>query len=251
MELQLIRHATLHVRIHGIVLLVDPMLGDAGSMAPIQNSANPRPNPLVPLPFPAEQAFAGVDAVLVTHTHRDHWDATATELIPRRMPIICQPEDVAKFREWGFEDVRTIHTSAAFGLVTIVRTTGRHGTGAIGEAMAPVSGYVLRSRAGESLYIAGDTIYCPEVADALARFRPKYTVVNCGGARFLEGDPITMTAEDVIEVARTAPFTEVIAVHMEAINHCGVTRDELRRKLCEHKLCERVRIPADGEIYSL
>jgi L-ascorbate metabolism protein UlaG (beta-lactamase superfamily) len=249
-DLQLIRHATLHVRIGGIVLLVDPMLGDAASMPAIQNSANPRPNPLVPLPFPAVQTFAGVDAVLVTHTHRDHWDAAATELIPRHMRIICQPQDAAKFREWGFEEVRPIHSSAAFGLVTIVRTAGRHGTGTIGDAMAPVSGFMLRSRAGESLYIAGDTIFCPEVADALAHHKPMHTVVNCGGARFLEGDPITMTAEDVIDVARHAPFTQVIAVHMEAINHCSVTRDDLRRKLCEHDVCDRVRIPADGEMYS-
>jgi len=250
MELQLIRHATLHVRIHGLVLLVDPMLGDAGCMEPIQNSANPRPNPLVPLPFPAAQTFSGIDAVLVTHTHRDHWDPAATALIPRRMPIICQPEDRDKLRAWGFEDVRPIHTGAVFGLVTMIRTPARHGTGEIGEAMAPASGYMLRSRAGESLYIAGDTIYCDEVAKVLATYKPRYTVLNCGGARFIEGDAITMTAEDIVKVARSAPFTEVIAVHMDSINHCGVTRAALREKLCEHKICERVRIPADGEIYS-
>jgi L-ascorbate metabolism protein UlaG (beta-lactamase superfamily) len=251
MQLQLIRHATLRLNIGGILLLVDPMLGDAASMPPIQNSANPRPNPLVPLPIPAAETFAGVDAVLVTHTHRDHWDGVATELLPHRMPIICQPEDVAKFRDWGFEDVRPIHTRAVFRHVTIVRTAGRHGTGEIGAAMAPVSGYMLRSRAGESVYIAGDTIYCSEVAEALAEHKPNYTVVNCGGARFLEGDPITMTAEDVVQVAQTAPFSRVIAVHMEAINHCAVTREDLRHKLCEQKLCDRVLIPADGETLML
>ena len=45
----------------------------------------------------------------------------------------------------------------------------------------------------------------PEVAAALERHRPDVVVVNAGGARFLEGDPITMAPDDVIAVARAAP----------------------------------------------
>jgi L-ascorbate metabolism protein UlaG (beta-lactamase superfamily) len=50
MKMQLVRHATLLLEYAGMRLLVDPMLSDAGSMAPIQNSPHPRNNPLVPLP---------------------------------------------------------------------------------------------------------------------------------------------------------------------------------------------------------
>jgi hypothetical protein len=49
-----------------------------------------------------------------------------------------------------------------------VRTGGRHGTGEIGEKMGPVSGYVLRGPGEPVVYIAGDTVWCPEVAAALA-----------------------------------------------------------------------------------
>jgi hypothetical protein len=38
-----------------------------------------------------------------------------------------------------------------------------------------------------------------------------------------------------------------VAVHMEAINHCLLTRDELREKLQSEGLLGRVEIPADGE----
>ena len=51
-------------------------------------------------------------------------------------------------------------------------------------------------------------------------------VVDAGGARFLEGDPITMAPLDVAEVAACVPT--VVAVHVEAINHCLVSRAELR-----------------------
>lgn len=251
MNIQLIRHATLRIEIDDKVFLVDPMLSDAGTMPPIQNSSDDRRNPLVPLPVAMDEVLRGVDAVLVTHTHRDHWDAAATEVIPRTTRIICQPEDAAKFHDWGFEDVRPVHSAAVYGHVAIYRTGGRHGTGEIGKAMAPVSGFVLRSRAGECVYIAGDTIWCVQVRDALMRYRPPYTVVNCGGARFSEGDPITMTSRDVARVATEAAFTKVIAVHMESINHCGVTRAQLAADLADWDLCSRVVIPADGEMLSI
>jgi L-ascorbate metabolism protein UlaG (beta-lactamase superfamily) len=251
MEIQLIRHATLRLRFDDLTLLVDPMLGEKASMPPIANSANAEPNPLVPLPLSIEEILQGIDAVLVTHVHRDHWDAAASKFVPRSLRILCQPPDITFFRELGFEEVRPIHSAVAYRMVTIARTEGEHGTGEIGAKMAPVSGYLLRSRAGESLYIAGDTIFCPAVRKALRQFNPKVAVVNCGGARFLEGDPITMSAEDVATVTRLAPETQVIAVHMEAINHCGVRRADLRKHLAALDLPRPVLIPEDGEVITI
>jgi hypothetical protein len=56
-----------------------------------------------------------------------------------------------------------------------------------------------------------------------------------------------MTAEDVIAAARRAPFATLVAVHLEALNHCPMSRDELRRHLVAAGLDERVRIPQDGD----
>jgi L-ascorbate metabolism protein UlaG (beta-lactamase superfamily) len=50
LKLQLVRHATLLLDYAGMKVLIDPMLSDAGAMSAIQNSPQPRPNPLVPLP---------------------------------------------------------------------------------------------------------------------------------------------------------------------------------------------------------
>lgn len=113
--------------------------------------------------------------------------------------------------------------------------------------MAPVSGFVVRAEGSPGLYVAGDTIWCDEVEQALQTHSPEVVVVNAGAARFLEGDPITMTAEDVAQVCRSAPEARVIAVHMEAINHCLLTRNELAEALDGQGLAGRVEIPADGE----
>ncbi|MBZ5646297.1 MAG: MBL fold metallo-hydrolase [Acidobacteriia bacterium] len=254
MKIRLIRHATLKLEYAGHRLLVDPMLSRAGAMTAIDNSPNPRPNPLVELPEPVEDVLRGVEAVLVTHTHRDHWDAAAAEIIPKNMPLLGQPEDEPKFRAAGFTNVTPIVKTAAggypthtWGGITIHRTGGRHGTGEIGKKMAPVSGFVLRASGEPTLYIAGDTIWCEEVAGPLHEFHPATTVVNAGGARFLQGDPITMTPEDVIRVCQAAPKTQVVAVHMDAINHCIVTREDLAFQLEAERLRERVALPADGE----
>jgi L-ascorbate metabolism protein UlaG (beta-lactamase superfamily) len=83
MRLRLIRHATLAIEYNGHNLLVDPMLDDAEARGPVQNTPNQRKNPLVGLPIPAAQVVDDVEAVLVTHTHSDHWDGTAVELIER------------------------------------------------------------------------------------------------------------------------------------------------------------------------
>jgi L-ascorbate metabolism protein UlaG (beta-lactamase superfamily) len=222
-------------------LLVDPMLSDVGAMLPIENSPNQKPNPLVPLPIPAEEVLRGVDAVLVTHTHRDHWDATAAELVPKETIVFGQAADETKFHDWGFTRFQTIYTAFKWDGIEITRTGGQHGTGEIGKQMAPVSGFVLKAAKEPRLYIAGDTIWCAEVRDALKKHDPEVVVLNAGAARFLQGDPITMTADDVLRVADAAAQADVVAVHMEAINHCLLTREQLRARTLD-----RVRIPLDG-----
>jgi L-ascorbate metabolism protein UlaG (beta-lactamase superfamily) len=246
MRLRLIRNATLLVQLADRWLLVDPMLDPAGAQPPVENSPNPRPNPLCELPEPPEVVVHGVDAVVVTHLHRDHLDATAVELLPKDLPVLCQPEDAAALRERGFSDVRPVEAALEWEGVRVARTGGRHGTGAIGAAMAPVSGYVIEAAGEPSLYVAGDTIWCEEVREALDRHRPDAVVVNASGARFLEGDPIVMTDDDVVAVARHAPDVRVVAVHMDAINHCLQTRADMHQRLHDEGLVGQVTVPEDG-----
>ena len=251
MRLRLIRHATLVVELAGRRLLVDPQLDPARSRPAIENTANDRRNPLTELPEPAEVVVGGIDAVLVTHLHGDHLDDTAVDLLPKDVPLLCQPPDEGVLRDRGFTALSPVGDEAELDGIRVARTDGRHGTGEIGEAMAPVSGFVLRAPGEPVLYVAGDTILCEEVRTALAVHAPDVVVVNAGGARFTSGDPITMTAEDVVETARLAPDALVVAVHMEAINHCLQTRSDLHQLLRGEGLADRVAVPEDGAIVPL
>lgn len=233
MRLTLVRNATVIVELAGKRLLVDPMLDDAGARPPIEGTANPVRNPTVPLPFPAEKVVRGLDAVLVTHRHRDHLDERGAELLPRDVPVFCQPEDEEALRGLGLA-ARAVAGELAWDGLRIVRTPARHGSGAVAEALGPVSGYVL-----DDLYLAGDTVWYDGVAGTIERHRPRVAVVNAGAAEFLEGGLIVMGAEDVREVAARVPT--VVAVHLEALNHCFLSRAELRAAV------PGVLVPEDGE----
>jgi L-ascorbate metabolism protein UlaG (beta-lactamase superfamily) len=246
MRLRLIRNATLHVRAGGRCVLVDPMLDPAGARPPVEDTPNPVRNPLVELPEPPEVVAGGLHGVIVTHLHRDHLDDTAVELLRKDVPVFGQPEDEDRLRGHGFTDVRPVEGELDWDGVRIVRTAARHGTGRIGELMAPVSGFVVAAPGEPVLYLAGDTIWCDEVAETLDAHRPDVVVVNAGAARFLEGDPIVMTADDVVTVARHAPSARVVVVHLEAINHCPLTRADLHQRLHEEDLTGRVTVPEDG-----
>jgi L-ascorbate metabolism protein UlaG (beta-lactamase superfamily) len=189
------------------------------------------PNPTAELPFPAAEVVAGIDLCVVTHLHRDHFDDTAAALLPKELPIVTQPASVDGLRAYGFENVSSEHSA-------ITLTGGRHGTGDLAAALGPVSGFVL-----DGVYVAGDTIWCDEVAGAIAEHQPRVVIVNGGAARFLTGDPIVMDAADVRAV-RAATDATVVVVHLESINHCLERRDVYRE-------IPGVLVPGDGETLEL
>jgi len=246
MHLRLIRNATLRLELDGRHLLVDPMLDPAGARPPVEDTENDRRNPLVELPEPAEVVVAGIDAVLVTHMHRDHFDDTAAELLPKDVPVLCQPEDAERLRGLGFTDVRPVERSARLDGIEVTRTPARHGSGETAEELAPVSGFLLRDSTGRALYVAGDSVLYDGVESVLDEHRPDVVVVNAGAARLTGTDPIVMDADDVVAVARRAPRARVVAVHLDAINHCVETRADLHQLLHEQELTDRVTVPEDG-----
>ncbi len=218
-------------------ILVDPMLDDVGTRPPIEQTRNQVANPTAPLPFPAEDVVRDLDAVIVTHHHRDHLDTKAEEMLPRDVPVFCQPEDEDALRHLGL-DARAVEADVDWDGLRITRTPARHGTGPIAELLAPVSGFVL-----DDVYLAGDTVWYEEVEATIARHEPRVAVVNAGGAEFVEGGLIVMAIDDVREVAARVPT--VVAVHMEALNHCYLERESLRRAV------PAVLVPEDGETLTL
>ncbi|ETT84258.1 hypothetical protein C176_12858 [Viridibacillus arenosi FSL R5-213] len=59
-----------------------------------------------------------------------------------------------------------------------------------------------------------------------------------------------MGKDDVYEVVKVAPDAKIIAVHMEAVNHWGLSREELKSFIEEKGISSNVLVPDDGESYT-
>lgn len=248
-RLRLLRHATIVLEINGTSILIDPMLSSKNEMDPVQNCGNDTRIPMVDLPVDEDELkniLGSADAVFVTHTHRDHWDEAAQRCIVKSKPIFCQPSDENKIREQGFINVKAIDDKLVWKGISIYRTLGQHGTGEIGKKMGTVSGFVFDD-GRRKIYIAGDTVWCEEVKDTLEKYKPEIIVVNAGGAQFLVGGPITMIPEHILKVHDTLPQSNLIAVHMDTVNHCFVKRKDLDRFLRVKGMHSKVAVPLDGE----
>lgn len=253
MNITQIRNATLKISFAGKIFLIDPMLAEKGAYPGFEGTLNSHlRNPLVDLPVTLENLFAGVDAVIVTHTHLDHWDDAAKIHLPKSLPIFVQhAQDREMIRAAGFGDVRLLTEQSAFGDITLIKTPGQHGSDAIMDALhdrlGDVCGVVFRHPQEKTLYLAGDTVWNADVAENLRRYAPEVIVLNCGDAQIVGLGSIIMNQQDVLAVAQHAPNATLIASHMEAVNHSALSRAALRDFLQQNGVAPQVLIPADGE----
>ncbi|MBJ6800955.1 MBL fold metallo-hydrolase [Geomonas propionica] len=252
MRFMQLRNATSIIEYAGNRFLIDPVLADKGAYPPFAGTVNSHlRNPLVDLPVPVE-TLCEVDAIIVTHTHLDHWDEAAAKLLPKHLPIFAQHDkDAAGFRAAGFQQVTVLTEESHFGGITLTKTPGQHGSDEtmvkLGDRLGEVCGVVLRHPDEKTLYLAGDTIWNQQVAETLQKYAPEVIVVNCGDAQIIGCGSIIMGKRDVMEVCQTMPDATVIASHMEAMNHAMLSRKELRDFLNENGMMRRVLVPEDGE----
>jgi len=255
-QLQQIRNATVKITYAGTTFLIDPMLSKKGTYPGFEKTYRSElRNPLVDLPMSVEDVLAGVDAVIVTHTHLDHWDDAAQEALPKDIPLFAQNQaDATLIRTQGFTDVRVLSDKAEFGGVKLNKTGGQHGTDEmfavpevatfLGDAM----GVVFEAPGHKTLYLVGDTIWRDEVDQALEQYAPEVIVINAGYATMSDYyGSIIMGKEDVLRAAKAKPDATIVATHMDAINHMAQTRVELREFVQKNGVADRVEVPEDGE----
>ncbi|MCR1836589.1 MBL fold metallo-hydrolase [Rodentibacter caecimuris] len=253
---QHIRNATAKIEMAGNTFLVDPYLAPKGSYAGFEGTINSQKrNPLIDMAEPVDKVLQGVDAVIVTHTHADHWDEYAQKVLPKTLPVFVQNAgDAQIIRSQGFKDVRVVGKNTEFNKVKLSKTGGQHGTDQmysvpqLAERLGEAMGVVMQADGAKTLYIVGDTIWNEEVDFALNRYKPEVIVMNTGYAQ-LEGnsDSIIMGKADVAKARQVAPKAEIITVHMDAVNHASVTSDEMRKFVKENNL-SKVAVPKESEV---
>ncbi|SFG31799.1 L-ascorbate metabolism protein UlaG, beta-lactamase superfamily [Halobacillus alkaliphilus] len=252
MNIHQIRNATIVVEYSGKKFLIDPMLAEKGTYPPFPNALRQEQNnPLVSLPTSIESIIQDIDAVIVTHLHPDHWDDAAKEALPKEIKVFSQnEEDATEIRNDGFENVEVLQEDTVFEGIQLIKTKGEHGRGEILKFAGLVCGVVLKHSLEKTLYVAGDTVWYEEVQTVIDTHKPEIIVVNAGDNQFFEGGSLVMGKDDVYEVYKTAPNSTIIAVHMEAVNHWTLSREELKSFANEKGISSNLLVPNDGDAYS-
>ncbi|WP_323658721.1 MBL fold metallo-hydrolase [Pectobacterium versatile] len=258
MKITQIRNATLQLEFGGKTFLIDPMLAPKATYPGFPGTANDHlRNPLVELPLPMA-TILDVDAVIVTHTHLDHWDDVAINAIPKTMPIFSQnTQDADIIRNAGFTSVRVLGEQTEYDGITLIKTSGQHGSDEtyanpqMAERLGDVCGIIFQHAHEKTFYLAGDTVWNQHVIDALTHHTPDVVALNIGNAVIPGFGSIIMGKEDIRRVHQFVPNAAIVATHMEAVNHCLLSRAELRDYLHEEKLQSIVYVPNDGESVQL
>ncbi|KRT13396.1 MBL fold metallo-hydrolase [Pedobacter ginsenosidimutans] len=250
-SLQLVRNATLIIHYGGHKILVDPMLSAKGA---IESWAGIARNPTVDIRMPMQQITDNVDLVLVSHTHADHFDDAANNILKKSIKIINQPADKVFFSSKGYINAETLENQTKWDNISIERINGEHGSGKVLEMMGKTSGFVLSAKNEPTIYIMGDAIWTDRIKENIKRIKPDIIVVNSGGAQIkgFENVPIIMDEKQVMQLISASGKAKIIAVHMDALDHCRTTRLTLSEEAKKNSVGEnKLVILKDTEIFTL
>ncbi|EIC1454276.1 MBL fold metallo-hydrolase, partial [Escherichia coli] len=183
MKITQIRNATQIIQYAGKTFLIDPLLAPKGSYPGFAGTARAEiRNPTVELPCDLT-TLLNVDALIVTHLHEDHWDETASRVVPKDKLIYVQNEqDAESLNKQGFTHLTVLTDETKFGDITLHKTTGQHGSDrtyadpAMAKRLGAACGVVFQHPTEKTLYLAGDTLWRDDVEATMLTFQPEVVV---------------------------------------------------------------------------
>lgn len=144
-QITYIGHATVLVELGGARLLTDPVLGSR--VGPLRRQSSP----------PARGVADDLDAILISHLHRDHTDLPSLRRLDRKAPVLLPPGAGRFFERRGFAAASELAPgeSSQIGGVTVTAVEAQHPVRRRGGDNAQAIGFLIDG--GQRLYFAGDT----------------------------------------------------------------------------------------------
>jgi L-ascorbate metabolism protein UlaG (beta-lactamase superfamily) len=143
-RLVFVGHATVAVDLDGTRLLTDPFL--RSGLGPLRRHGPPAPR----------GALRDLDAILISHLHRDHADLRSLRRL-EDVPMLVPPGAGRFFERRGFRSVSELVPghSTEVGAVTVTAIQAVHDGERRGSRNAQAIGFLLSGR--QRIYFAGDT----------------------------------------------------------------------------------------------
>ena len=256
MKITQVRNATIIVEYNETKFLIDPWLGPKDYMEGFESALNSQiRQPRVELPFEIEKTV-DVDAVILTHFHPDHFDEYAVNALNKDIKFFVQSQkDLEIIKSYGFKNLEVMTQQGIdYKNIKLYKTDCQHGKREIIKPLCEsigmpydAMGVVFKSNNEKTLYVAGDTIWCDVVSEAIDKFVPEIIVVNACAATVINGERLIMNIDDVRQVIKKAPKSTIIASHMDTVSHLTVTRKDLE-EFREKESVKNLLIPDDGEV---
>jgi L-ascorbate metabolism protein UlaG (beta-lactamase superfamily) len=145
-------HATTLIEVDGARLLTDPVL--RGRIGPLVRHG----------PAPTAAMWEDIDAVLISHLHRDHADLGSLRLLSRRTRMLVPPGSRRFFERHGFASVTELAPgqSVRVDRLTVSAVEARHPGGRrLFAKQARAIGFLVHG--GRRIYFAGDTGFFPSM----------------------------------------------------------------------------------------
>ena len=247
-------HSALLLRISGINILIDPMLGNNAS--PVGPIATTRYSTKIE---DSIDQLPEIDAVLLTHDHYDHLDYGTIQKIKSKVPIWFTALGVSRHLEkWGIPKSKITEfdwwDEITFRGVRIVFTPSRHfsGRGLFDRAKSLWGGWVIQSDE-HRIYWSGDGGYGDHFKEVGARLGPfDIGFMECG--QYNERwHAIHMYPEEAVQAAIEARVSVAMPVHWGAFTLALHTWTDPASRFCAS--AERndvaVTIPQLGQVFKL
>jgi L-ascorbate metabolism protein UlaG (beta-lactamase superfamily) len=167
---------------------------------------------------------AGLDGILLSHLHGDHFDRAAQRRLEPGLPILTTPQAERRLRR-RFPEVRGLPTweshewTRGGQRLRVTAVPGRHGPGfadlLLPDVMGSVVEFSVGGRTGLTLYITGDTLCRPGLAEIPHRFGDiDAMLIHLGGTRVL-GLLVTMDDRQGAELTRLIGAGRTIPIHYD------------------------------------
>jgi L-ascorbate metabolism protein UlaG (beta-lactamase superfamily) len=191
-SLTFVGNATTLIRVGSFTVLTDPNFLHKGQRAYLGKGLWSR---RLKEPALQPEELPGLDIVVLSHLHGDHFDRIARRRLDRSVPLVTTEPAARRLRQWGFAAEglpvweRYEHNRGNESL-TVEALPGIHGRGVMAKLLPPVMGSLLTHRVDgqvqRRIYLSGDTL----TGDHLDPIRERHpdidvAVVHLGGTRIL------------------------------------------------------------------
>jgi len=257
--------ATMELRLGSFRLLTDPVLAD-GPVAFYMDghpSTGKDGEPIERYASVPPLRVDGLDALLLSHTHTDHFDAVARERVPRALWGLAPADQVPRLEAWGYEVIEGVvpgeehHIERAGQVLRIRALPARHShDAATSEELGNVNGYLIEHetvRRTFRLVWTGDTVWFDELPDAVLQRGPVDVLIPHLGA-VGRGGPwglMTMDAEEAARLIERVAPNRVVPVHHHTFSHYTEPVSALVDRLHHTRFAEALRVAEEGEVVAL